>query len=165
MPTIAADGALTTACELVLRAIKGNQAGFGIEFTAERSYADWKLELEELNELRVDVVPAAITSVPASRATLLHEVGIDIGVRKRFGMEDSEATTGRIDLEEKDRLSKFVLDIHKFLSSHAQRQIGTNVTWKSTELRAVYLAEHLKQYRQFTGIMRATYSVYEEIDA
>lgn len=165
MPTIADDGAMTTACELVLRAIKGNQASFGIEFKAERSYADWSLELADAGELRVDVVGAAITSGPASRSTLRHEVSIDIGVRKRFGIEDSKATNGRIELDEKDRLAKFVLDIHKFLCSHGQRQIGTNITWKSTELRAVYLAEHLKQFRQFTGIMRAIYTVYEEIDA
>ncbi len=163
-PTIADDGAMTTACELVLRAIKGNQAGFGIEFKAERSYADWDLKLDEADELRVDVVPVRhAKSELSDRGSVDYTCTMDIGIRQRFEAEYTRAVNGRIEIGEIDRLVKFQEHVLQFLCDEDNRTLADNVAWESAEIRATYIPKHLREFRQYTSLMRVAVNVHVEL--
>src|SRR5690349_889552 len=88
-----------------------NARDFGIAFQAERSEADPTVPLEDLNKLRVDVVPWLPQTALATRGTLRYTIPIDILIRKRFAGDQQDISTGRIPKEETDKLRKLRQDI------------------------------------------------------
>ena len=135
-----------------------NGGSFSESFTAVRSYAEWDEALTDVDTLRVDVVPVNYTerSQLVSRNAYEYQVETDIGVRKRFAVADQDATTGRIDTAEIDALVLLVEEINEFFIHDALGSTGT--VWDAVEIRAAYVREHLRNMRQFTGIVRVTHT-------
>ena len=149
-----ADAILVAAAKAVYDAIDGHD--FGIEFDLERSYADWELERDQEMPLRVDVVPFRHSKIElASRAGITYEVEVDIAVRMSFG-QDSQGAGGRIPNEEIDPLVKLVEDIHEFF---VKEIVGSgDQPWIASVIRAPFVPQHLRNLRQFTGLVRITVS-------
>jgi hypothetical protein len=121
---------------------------------------DTELLLENAGTLRVDVVAAALTAVADSRISLRYEAGIDIAVRYRFGLSEQE-TTGAVDVKEVGAFLQLLEEIGEHLATPANRHLPLKVmaTWISNEIRFPWVPDHLRQQRQYTGILRATYAV------
>lgn len=126
-------------------------------FTAERSYVDWELELEDQGVLHVDVVANSVESKAelSSRTTVKQTVPVDIAIRKRFGAADQDAN-GRINIQAIDDMMSLVDEIYEVFMP--QRLTGfTEAVWKETKLLACPIHEALKKQRQFTAIIQVTF--------
>jgi hypothetical protein len=164
--TLANTAALVYVADLVAAALNAHDFGEGVQFQAERSYADWDLKLEDANELHVDVVPVNLPSaVLNSRGNAGYDVTVDVGLRKRFTQQESEEHTGRIDLAEVDRLVYLLEQMHELLCGYDKRVLASNVAWQASTITDAFVPEHLRQNRQYTGLMRLTYRVKRELEA
>jgi hypothetical protein len=164
--TLTNTAALVYVADLVVAALNAHDFGEEVRFKAERSYADWDLKLEDAGELHVDVVPTGIPSaVLNSRGNAGYDVTINIGLRKRFGQEESEQHTGRIDLAELDRMVQLLEQIHELLCGQDKRVLASDVAWQASTITDAYVAEHLRQNRQYTGLILATYRVKRALEA
>ena len=132
---------------------------FSQPFTAERSYADWELPLDDdaADDLRVDVVPVNNPATELeSRDQVNYKAAADIVVRKKLNVSEQDPSTGRIELAKIDALVALVLEIHQFFLA-ARLASYDSASWDKTEVRAAYIPKHLRQHRQFTGIVRVTF--------
>lgn len=151
---------LVDVCEAVKDELELGSFVFAIE--PERSYADWDEKLEDLDDLRVDVVPVGVrlTQLDA-RGELIYQCEIDVGVRKRFSADDHDDATGRIERSEIDDLVLLVEQMHEyFVDADNNGRRLTNyaaAVWQECSIRASYVREHLRELQQFTGIIRVTY--------
>lgn len=151
--------ALITAAEAIKNVL--NAGEFIADFEAERSYPDWNLELAEAKQLHVDVVPVGyVETALASRGSVGYQVTVDIGVRKKFGQLSQESRTGRIDVAEIDELILLVQQIHQYMCHQDRRVLAENVHWKETVITDAYVTKHLRELRQFTGLIRVNYNVH-----
>lgn len=142
----------------------------GLSFDPVRSYADWELELRELNVLNVDVVPVAYDETDLDgRGSVGYACSIDIGVRKRFGQSDLEKC-GSVVLAEIDRLVLFVQELHEFfIKASSDTTIGrrlqnyTDASWRETRITSTYSQKHLRDMQMFLGIVRVTYDAGKDL--
>ncbi len=141
----------------VAEAIRKELAGavFSQSFQPVRSY-DTDTELEDLDVLHVDVVPAGLTPEPESNTSMAYDCMVDIGIRKRFGSDAVDSDTGKLEEEEIDRLLAFEQDMIQFFPQRGLTAY-TSAKFISIEVRIAWVPEHIRQYQQFTGILRVTY--------
>lgn len=141
-----------------------NEADLSLPVTAVRSYADFDELLEDLGELHCDVIPAVNGSVPlVARGTTRYRCPVSVGLRKRFTQQETDGSTGRILLPEMDRLTNLLVEISELF--HGQRLDWTNLkaAWQATDFTANFSRQHLRENRQFTGIVRLTFDAYVEV--
>lgn len=134
---------------------------WSLDFDAERSYADWAMELKDLDTLHVDVVPSpSIDGEIEDRRHAKLTVGFDVGIRKRFGTDDQDGDTGRIERESIDELVNLVQEIWLWLIMQNYRvtDAGTAV-WKESRIVSGFSRRDLRKNRQFSGIIRTSYEV------
>jgi hypothetical protein len=152
------DAILVQVAGAVLDAI--NAGSFSQQFVAERSYADWDLALEddeEGNKLRVDVVPVGpLRTSLETRGSIGYQPSVDIVTRLKLGPERREAD-GKFTLAEIDALMYFVEELSEFFTAVSLPTFD-DATWLSTEIVAAYKPSHLREFHQFTGIVRVTFS-------
>ncbi len=135
-----------------------NSASLSQSFRAERSYADWDMELEDIDTLRVDVVPVAHEdSDLADRGHIAYECAIDVGIRKRFSQDD-QAMSGRVATDEVDALVLLVEDVVELFAGKVLTDFTSGI-WHEAEVRASFNRAHLRELRQFTGIVRLPFDV------
>ena len=134
---------------------------FSVPFEVERSYADWEWPLDDTDQggLRVDVVPVNNPATELeTRGSVSYKVATDIVIRKKFAANEQEAGTGRIDIAEIDGLVRLVLEINAhFLKGRLDTY--SKAVWDETAIRAAYIGKHLREHRQFTGVVRVTFDV------
>lgn len=125
---------------------------------------DTELPLEDADSLHVDVVLAGGSQVPDSRISLRYEVLVDVAVRYRFGTSEQE-TDGSIDVDEIEAYMALLEEIAELLADPDNRSLATKTTatWVGNEIRFPWVPAHLSQYRQYTGILRATYAVAKDL--
>ena len=152
----------------IAEGIKDKIASFDLseeDYTLERSYADWDLELKDMDgfelsddeKLRVDVVIHTTQQEAelATRGTVQFNVPLDVAIRRKFGRDKQDETTGRIAVEYIDQLMLFTQEMHleltklRMVSEEELRGI-----WQSTTLLANPVRQHLRELRQFTSIIR-----------
>ncbi|WP_425618033.1 hypothetical protein NA78x_001726 [Anatilimnocola sp. NA78] len=143
----------------------------GLQFTPERSYADWlDDELEDLDCLKVDVVPVAYDETDLEgRGSCGYLVSVDIGVRLKFGLRD-QVQGNRIRLAEVDRLILFVQELHEyFIKAGDGTGIGRRLesfpgaTWRESRIRTTFSRRHLRDKRMFLGVIRGFWDVSKEL--
>lgn len=128
----------------------------GMQFTPERSYADWDDDLKDLDCLRVDVVPVGHEDASReTRGSLKYDCSIDIGVREKFGAEARDKH-GRIQVERVDRLALLIEEIHEFFISRRLTGLEAAV-WVETKIVSSYDREKLRDLGLFVGFVRVTY--------
>lgn len=153
--------AIVRVADAVTAAISGND--FGVEFETERSYADWKQALEELDCLRVDVVPVIHNEADVSTRDnrVDYTCQVDVAIRKRFNQSDQNAVDGRVANSEIDRLVLLVEQIFEFLTHPDRRRLSDSITWESAKVLWTCNRKDLRDNRQFTGLVRYTYDVHK----
>lgn len=125
---------------------------------------DTELQLEDLDTLSVDLVAAGLTVSSESRSSLEYNAVLDIAVRYRFGVAEQE-TDGSIAVEEIAEYLELLEEIGEHLADPDNRQLATTTpaTWISNEIRFPWVPEHLRNNRQYTGILRATYYAAKDL--
>jgi len=144
---------------LVANAIKVEMAEheFCVSPKIERAYVT-EIELQNLNELRVDVQPGDEDTEAADRSTIKHTCRVDVLVRKRFTADDEVLETGKISVQKIDELLRFMEEIHDFF--HMRRLTEYDAAaWEGVEFRPIYYPDHLRNLLQFTGVVAVTYVV------
>lgn len=136
--------------------------------TIERSYADWELKLEtmdllelqqDIDKLRIDVVVHTTLQELSmvSRGAVRYVVPVDIAVRRKFGADKADDATGRVRIEEVDKLVKLVQEINLLFSQQRLAEFQYAV-WDGekggTSILACPQQSHLREKRQFTGLVR-----------
>lgn len=151
----------------VAKAVVGQLAAAKLsrEIAPVRSWADWVRPLEDDDKckedvLYVDVVPVAtaLEVEASSREKLMYTCPIDIAVRRKFGAKWQEPDTGRINVRELDAMMFLVQEIHE-LFTLARMQEFEAASWQETKRLVAPLKSHLRDMRQFTGIVRVTFRV------
>lgn len=126
---------------------KLNAATLSQPFVAERHYQPQR-ELEEMDQLRVTVVPRGVNLQTQDRANLRTDVDIDIAVQKRV----SEA------LADVESLVQLIEEIIAELWSEPfiEPPKARVVVIRNEPL---YAPDHLRELRQFTSVITATYRI------
>lgn len=153
---------LTSVADAVVSAI--NAGTFVRSFVAERGY-DVTADLEDLyGVLRVDVVPANETNRQDTRTTREYRPQIDVGVRYKFHPAD-EDNQGLIAVSEVDAYVELLEQINNHLLSTTYRRLPDyrSAVCVGSEIPAPWIPKDLIGIRQYTGILRMTYSVEKEL--
>lgn len=126
---------------------------------------DTNLPLEDADQLHVDIVAAGLACTADSRVSLRYEVAIDIAVRYRFGTIEQDAVDGSIAVDEIKPYADLLEEIGELLADPDNRKLTdqTVATWVGNEIRFPWVPDHLRQNRQYTGIIRATYLVAKDV--
>ena len=115
-------------------------------FTAQRLVLP-EFDLAELADLKVSVVPKAVTITGSTRSASQYEIAVDVGVQKKLGKDlDSEVA----------ELGTFVDEIADYLRQRALTQ-APYAAWVSITNEPVYAPEHLAGDRVFTSVLTVTY--------
>ena len=125
-----------------------NAGLFSQSVAATREYLP-HFDLEDMQTLRVTVVPKSVTTLPGGRGHNQHDYAIDVAVQQKLQTADNA---------EIDALMLLVDEVgdhfrFKRLSSYP------NAMWLKTENQPVYAQEHLQEMRQFTSVLTLTFRV------
>jgi len=125
------------------------------------SYADWDEQLEDLDCLHVDVVPAGFSETEIDdRGDIAYLVQTDIGIRKRFTQDHQSSNTSRIELAHLAQLALLTEQLYEHFaaaSAAARLPTLTQAVYSSSEIKAPYLRKHLRELRQWTSIISITH--------
>ena len=160
--------------DAVVAMIRNRQ--FNLDFVLERSYAEWDLELKELDnlelqesdKLRVDVV--AHTTDQEVNLQTRSKVGmivpVDIAIRRKFGPDKQDPDTGRVLLAEVDALMEFTQKLY-LMFMPTRLTSFPDATWDEenggTTIEVAPMRQHLRELHQFTGIIRVVFKASLEI--
>lgn len=132
------------ADELVTQ-INGNT--FETAITATRHYIA-RVELKDADSIKCFVVPRSMTEELAGRKTLREVYEVDVAILKRFSTESNV----NIDL-----MMELVQEVRDFLSFKKLTSVAGTV-WAGSQVDPLWIPEHLENNRQFTSVIRVTYS-------
>jgi len=140
--------AITDIAEAIKNALHAH--AFSMDFVARRSYRP-RVDLEELTEILVTVVPAGITPNPAesTRGGTRHDCTVDIGIQRRYEDDSNAGLDPLVELAEE------IMDYLRSLDlgdAHGARLAAV-------ENDPVFAPEHMDQ-RVFTSVIKATYAVW-----
>jgi len=124
---------------------KLNAEVFFIPFVAERKYAPI-LDLKELSDLHVTVVPMTSKQDVATRGMSLVDESIDVAVQQKVTAIEGEPV---------DLLMKLSNEINRFL-----RNLDVEIQdaqWLRVEPEPIYDVAMLREKRAFTGVLTTTY--------
>jgi len=131
---------------------------FSTDITPVRGY-DTTEVLQDLDTLHCDVVIAATTPELRSRVGLDYLCEVDVAIRKKFGVADADADTGRVPNTSIDPLVLLLEEIVEYVAAKSRRGLASTppAAWKSAVIPVPFHPEHLQEHRQFTGVVRVTY--------
>ena len=121
-----------------------NATSFSQPFTAERGYLP-TFDLQEMDQLKVTVVPKEDDGKLDTRSQSAHDYAIDIGVQKK---------PPTIDTADLDPLMLLVQEIADHFLFGKQ---AAGATLIAPTVRILYLQEHLQKLRQFTSVVTLTF--------
>lgn len=146
------------------------------QFKPERSYADWELkqqtlddlQLQDSDKLHVDIVVRTTEKQTdaSTRGKASFIVPVAIGIRKKFGADKQDDDTGRILIDEIDALCLltqeiFLLFLPKPLADHP------TLTWDGenggTKILVCPNRQHLRELRQFTSVVTCTFKAWVDV--
>jgi len=125
-----------------------NAGSFGIPFTSARSYVP-VVELSDLAELIVTVVPKSAEITTATRTSSYFDCTIDIGIQQKVNPDELSELDALADLAEQ------IVDHLRLESLDALPEAA----WLSIANEPVFAPEHLDQQRVFTSVVSVTYRV------
>lgn len=137
-------------------------------YTVRRSYLEWDLDLKgmessELSDtemLLIDVVAHSTQQETelSARGKNRFTVPIDIAVRRKFGDNEKDKATGRIKIEEIDRYVLLIEELHLMFTAQSLANDFPYSVWDNDKGGTRILAnpdrDHLREMKQFTGIVR-----------
>lgn len=130
-----------------------NTGVYSQAFTAVRAYVP-QYELSELSDLTVTVVAKSVNVSSASRRSLQYECVVDIAIQQRCDPSDLDTLDNLMTLGEE--IIESLADGKLVAMPEASCSgIGSPVA---------YSMEHLRENRQFTGVIEATYLVLANLE-
>lgn len=120
--------------------------GLSMEFTAAMTYMPTYTQ-QELDDLKVSVVPSALSLTPITRGTELNEFTIDVGVQKNV-----DVTSGN----EIDGLIGFVKELADYIRNCELTGVD-DARWSKSSIEPVYSVSHLVEHKCFTSVIKVTY--------
>lgn len=161
-----ADGAelvkVADAITAELAAVQQGGQFVGLEpFKSVRSWADWKDDLEEINELKVDVVGLSYDQCElAEREAVTYTCGTHVGIRCWFPRDQTEGG-GRIKREAIDRLIYFVQELNELFCRENGRRLTSypDAVWDETKILTTFNRKYLRDKRMFFGLLKVAYKV------
>lgn len=160
---------MTAVCVSIAEAVKEmlNAGTFSQQFCAERSYADWDMELdgEDAETLHVDVCGVTTKQEVEleSRGSQSFTVPIDIAVRRRFKASEQDDRTGRVRVALVDALVELVEEIFCLFVPQRLTNFESGV-WQSTQIVVNPNRLMLKNHREFQGIVRVTFRASKAVN-
>ena len=156
---------LVQTADAVVAVLNDSAHGFTQPFTAERSYAEWDLPLDDSVEpgrLYCDVVPRqGMTCEPESRGYLRYRPSVAIVFRKKFKLEDARTDNGRLILSAVDELIALLEQVNEVLAGELLADFtvaGETAHWDQSETEQIYMQEHIRKHNQFTGVLIVPYT-------
>lgn len=113
----------------------------------ERRYLAFE-EVPNLDKTLVQVAYAGQRTTRSSRASWRHEYDVDVAVMRKLQSDDNH---------EADRYSSLLDEIVDAWKSGSPT--GTGAIMKSVEWIQVYIPEHMRTQRTFTGVVRFTFEL------
>lgn len=121
---------------------------FSVAFGAVRAFAP-VYELAELNQLRVTVVPKAMSRSLVARNCDDRTYQIDIGIQRRIDVDDPAEVDVYMALTE---------EIANWLTRR-KLDAAPDAVWVGLENEPIFAPDHLMQQRVFTSVITLTYRV------
>ena len=151
----------------LLQAESENALSIAEAITIERSYADWDLALDASDSgLRIDVVAVSIglEFTKTARGKHSYTIPVDIAVRRKFTADEDNPRTGRIPNSMVDPLVELVEEIYNLFDKieHLPDYESAAPTG-NISISANPFAKHLREIRQFTGVVRVAFQINESI--
>ena len=122
---------------------------FSQPLVAQRHYRP-EFDLATLKDVKVSVVPKAISISGAARGINQHDVSIDVAVQKKVAAPDNIA--------ELDGLMLLVEQIGELFRLRRLAAVPGAI-WSGTENAPVYSPEHLESKQVFTSVLTLTFRV------
>lgn len=130
----------------------------GQAFEIDRNY-DTETKLEEAGRLQLTIVPVTFIVDWETDDSLNLDCQLDVGIRWRFEGDAIDAQSGEVRRERIDELVKLEEDLVDYLGRNRRLAAFEPAVLQSITTRAMWISEHLRVFRQFTGIFRLTYGV------
>lgn len=144
----------------------------------QRSYAEWDLELSKMDNIEVrdldklycDVVAHMSDEAvePSSRTSIRYKVPVDIMLRRKFGQDKQDDDRGGVKIEEVDALLLLQTQIHLLFMLNRfgsdtfavwdGENGGTSILWAPHR-------DHLRNFHQFSGLIRIVFRVDVKLTA
>jgi hypothetical protein len=143
--------------------------GFSRPFTAARTYADAEYQLETADgTLQCDVVPASeLKTELDERGSVRYLASVFVVFRQKFAEADIEQVAAselaRVKAPAVDPLVALVEEVNEFLTGVARLTNYPVAVWSSTNIEAAIVHKHLREWSQFTGIIKTAYEVPKAI--
>ncbi len=144
---------MTTAVDIadaVVSELNNSEAGFSMEFTAERILLPY-FEQKDLVSLKVTVVPSDVSYSSLSRSSVLAEYGIDVAVQQKVNVGSDD------DIETLIGLTKEIADYLR-----RKKLTGADYAcWARSQISPLYSVEHLLDHKVFTSVVKISYKTAE----
>lgn len=141
-------------------------ATFSQPIEVSRNYGeqDATLQLEEPSPNYVDVVAVTTkqTADLSARSKLKLDVPIDIALRRKFPAAEQDTQTGAIVVDDIDGLA-FLFEEMFLAFVKVSLPAFDSAIWQTTEITVVPDLKQLREWRQFTGVIRVTFRVDKEV--
>lgn len=122
-----------------------NTGNFSVPVTARR-VAVPRMDLEELAELKVSVIPHSVVITTQSRAITKYIITIDVGIQKKMTDPETEVAL----------LGELVDEVAEFL--HRRKLAGSpHAQWLGIRNEPIYAVEHILKNRTFTSVLSVDY--------
>lgn len=135
-------------CEAVKESLNGGE--FSHTFSATRAY-DLTAELQDDKVTHVDVAVREEGGEIASRGDTEEEIAIDIVVRQKCNVDDISLLDALMGL-----LKQFK---DKFVAHRLETATHGEAWCHSWERSPAYFQNHIREYRQFTGLLTLRFSI------
>jgi hypothetical protein len=138
---------------------------FSVPFSAVRTYADAQYQLDTVDfSLQCDVVPASeLRTELNDRGSIHYLASAFVVLRRKFAAADIEqvgtSEQTRVKAASVDPLVALVEEANEWLTGLARLTNHPDAVWSSTNIEAAVVHKHLREWTQFTGIIKTTYEV------
>ena len=142
---------------------------FSVPFSAARTYADAEYQLDAADDsLQCDVVPASELKTELNdRGSVRYLASAFVVFRRKFAGEHIEQVGSteqtRVKAASVDPLVGLVEEASEWLTAQERLTNHPNAVWNSTNIEAAVVHKHLREWSQFTGIIKTTYEVPKAI--
>ena len=113
--------------------------------------------------VKVDIAIATGASELSDRDALGYVDAFDLAIRKRLTSSDIDQETGEPIASRMSDLISLVEEINETLAASERLNSYDAAIWQDSEIRAFWVPAHVRQYNQFTGVLRVRYSVEESL--
>jgi hypothetical protein len=118
-------------------------------FTAVRLFLPI-FDLKQMNTLHVSVVPKDQKTDRLSRTAVMQTFGLDVGIQKRFSIEESS------------EIENLVILVNQIVTFFQGRKLASvaNSTVLASDPNPIYAQEHMSNFRQFTSVVNLSVNVF-----